>query len=152
MFVYRIQHKDTGVGPFCQPFDNKLITNHKIKSLLLSRFDDETKILPFLKKAKHNPVNMPVFSFWDRIGKKVGVVDKHGIVDWFKGHFGSLDYCGYVVAIYQVKKQEVVSRVELAKQVAIPIHARPKYILPIEKFCKKVKVPFNKFGVLNENR
>lgn len=137
MFVYRIQHKDSGIGPFTYRIQKSISNNIRQKL-------EDGGYYPFLKN-RPSPCVGPVCHI---VNHKIGVKDKQSIVDWFNGHFGCLHYFDYVVAIYQVKKTEIVDKTFLKNQVGIPIKKQPRYIVPIEKFCKKAKVPFHKFGVV----
>ena len=128
MFVYRIQHKDSGIGPFSYRVQKPISNN--IKSKL-----ENGGYYPFLNN-KPSPCNGPVCHI---VNHKIAVVDKQGIVDWFNGHFGSLHYFDYVVAVYHVKKTEVVDKTFLKNRLLFRLKNNRDISFQLTNSVKKSK-------------
>lgn len=131
MLVYRVEHKDTCIGPYHSRFNvNIPIESHQQLFNILTNF--------FFKRHHVDPSDdMIDGTSFNLYGWKFGFKDEKSLTKWFNNHRGikGLQNLGFVVRVYEVPSDQVK---QMKSQIAYcPSVAKLSSEHALYSFCKK---------------
>lgn len=131
MLVYRVEHKDTGIGPYHSRFDaNFSSESQRQLENILNDF--------FFKRHHVDPSDdMGDGTSFNLYGWKFGFKDEKSLTKWFDHHRGikGLQNLGFVVRVYEAPNQQVK---QMKSQIAYhPSSAKLDSEHALYSFCKK---------------
>lgn len=121
MFAFRLEHKQSRVGPW----SSWRYINYKVSPDKLSR-----GVYPFHPETGDRVHEKPPLL---RYGYKTAVESLEHLKEWFEGHFDLLHACDFEIAKYRVNKRKHKAKFGEMGQVLIPIGLVPTETFPINR-------------------